>query len=88
MTFLSLDELDEGGAEGGGGGLLAVGMRGRRRGRDGGGEAVEVLVDRVGGVVGGALVRFPEEFQDHCCTVGLLPFTFSFLNDIIPTEVE
>ena len=65
MTFLSLDELDEGGAKGGG--LLAVGVRGRRRGRDGGGEAVEVLVDRVGGVVGGALVRLPEEFRDHYC---------------------
>ena len=86
MTFLSLDELDEGGAEGGGG-LLAVGMRERRRGRDGGGEAVEVLVDRVGGVVGGALVRLPEEFRDHW-TDTLELFTYVDLTMyFIPTKV-
>ena len=62
-SFLSFDEFDEGGAESGGG-LLVVGMRGRRRRCDGRREPVEVLVDRVGGVVGCALVRLPEEFRD------------------------
>ena len=40
-------------------------MRGRRRGRDGRRESVEVLVDWVGGVVSGALVRLSGELWDE-----------------------
>ena len=64
LSFLSLDEFDEGGAERGGGGLLVVGVRGRRRGRDRRRESVEVLVDWVGRVIGCALIRLSRHFRD------------------------